>query len=78
MTKLEIFGSVARGEASRSSDVDLIATFQRNPGLAFLAMEEEMSEILGAPVLLLTREAVENMTNSFRRKSILSDARALY
>ena len=41
ITQLEIFGSTARGEAGRRSDVDLIATFQLNPGLGFFAMEEE-------------------------------------
>src|ERR1700678_275275 len=74
ITQLEIFGSTARGEAGRRSDVDLIATYRLNPGLAFFAMEEEMSRILGVPVHLLTRESVEAMSNPYRQKSILSDA----
>jgi hypothetical protein len=76
--QLEIFGSIARGEAGRRSDVDLIATFNLNPGLDFFAMEEEMSGILGVPVHLLTRESVETMSNPYRQKSILSDARVIY
>jgi uncharacterized protein len=78
IARLEIFGSTARGEAGRRSDVDLIATFQDNPGLGFFAMEEEMTEILGVPVHLLTRESVEAMSNPHRQKSILSDARVIY
>jgi len=78
ITQLEIFGSIARGEAGQRSDVDLIATFQNNPGLDFFAMEEEMSAILGVPVHLLTRESVETMSNPYRQKSILSDARVIY
>jgi len=78
ITRLEIFGSSARGEAGSQSDVDLIATFQRNPGLGFFAMEEEMGGILGFPVHLLTRESVETMSNPYRRDSILADARVIY
>jgi predicted nucleotidyltransferase len=78
ITQLELFGSSARGEAGRKSDVDLIATFRANPGLGFFAMEEEMSGILGVPVHLLTRESIETMTNPYRRDSILADARVIY
>jgi predicted nucleotidyltransferase len=76
--RLEAFGSVARGEGRRGSDVDLLATFADNPGLRFFAMEDEMSAILGVPVHLLTRESVEQMTNPYRRQSILADARVIY
>jgi predicted nucleotidyltransferase len=76
--RLEIFGSAARGEAGKHSDVDLIATFQTNPGLDFFAMEDEMTKVLGIPVHLLSRGSVEEMTNPFRRESILADARAIY
>ncbi|HUG13181.1 MAG TPA: nucleotidyltransferase family protein [Opitutaceae bacterium] len=78
ITRLEVFGSTARGEAGQGSDVDLIATFADNPGLRFFAMEEEMSAILGVPVHLLTRDSVDQMSNPYRRASILEDARAIY
>jgi predicted nucleotidyltransferase len=78
ITRLEIFGSTARGEAGPRSDVDLIATFHRNPGLDFYSMEDEMTRILRIPVHLLTRTSVEEMSNPFRRASILADARAIY
>ncbi len=78
ITRLEAFGSTARGEAKRGSDVDLLATFAANPGLRFFTMEEDMARILGVPVHLLTREAVEQMSNPYRRQSILADARVIY
>jgi predicted nucleotidyltransferase len=78
ITRLEAFGSTVRGEAKRGSDVDLLATFAGNPGLRFYTMEEEMAAILGAPVHLLTRDSVEQMTNPYRRESILADARVIY
>ena len=76
--RLEAFGSTVRGEARRGSDVDLLATFGRNPGLRFFSMEDEMAEILGVPVHLLTRDSVEQMSNPYRRESILADAKIIY
>ena len=76
--RLEAFGSTVRGEARRGSDVDLLATFGRNPGLRFFSMEDEMTEILGVPVHLLTRDSVEQMSNPYRRESILADAKIIY
>jgi predicted nucleotidyltransferase len=76
--QLEIFGSASRGEARRGSDVDLLATFSRNPGLRFFSMDEEMTTILGVPVHLLTRDSVARMSNPFRRRSILAEARVIF
>jgi predicted nucleotidyltransferase len=76
--QLEIFSTIAPGEIARRRNIDLIAAFRSNPGLSFFAMDEEMSEILGAPVRLLTRDSVETMSNPYRRKSILADARVIY
>ena len=78
IVRLEAFGSTARGDARRGSDVDLVATFSGNPGLRFFTMEEEMSDLLGAPVHLLTRDSVDAMTNPFRRESILADAKEIF
>lgn len=78
ISRLEVFGSLARGEANRGSDVDLLATFVSNPGLRFFAMEAEMAEILGVPVHLLSRESADLMTNPYRRRSILADAKIIY
>jgi len=76
--QLEAFGSVVRGEAKRGSDVDLIATFSENPGLRFFTMESDMADILGVPVHLLTRDSVDQMSNPYRRASILADAKVVY
>lgn len=78
ITQLELFGSTARGEAGRGSDVDLIASFRSNPGLDFFAMEEKMTELLGVPVHLLTADSARELPNPHRRKSILQDARVIY
>jgi predicted nucleotidyltransferase len=76
--RLEIFGSAARGEARRGSDVDLIAKFAEHPGLRIVSIEEEMAALLGVPVHLLTAEQVAEMDNPFRKASIDSDRRVIY
>ena len=78
ITKLEVFGSAARGEARRGSDVDLIATFREHPGLRIVEVEQTMSKLLGVPVDLLTSEAVDEMTNPFRKESISRDRKTIY
>jgi predicted nucleotidyltransferase len=54
--RLSLFGSVLRKDFAAGSDVDVLVEFQpgRVPGLAFFAMEKELSEILGYPVDLNT------------------------
>jgi hypothetical protein len=78
IVRLEIFGSVARGEAQVGSDVDLIATFRGIPGLSFFSMAEEMSRRLGVPVDLLLAEDVAEMINPFRKVTIERDRRVIY
>jgi uncharacterized protein len=78
IVRLEVFGSVARGEAKRGSDVDLIATFSRPIGLQFFGIADDMAKILGVRVDLVSHEAVEQMTNLTRKNSILSDARQIF
>ena len=78
ITRLEIFGSVARGDATAGSDIDLIATFPQHPGLEIVSMEEECARLLGVPVHLLTAETVAEMTNPYRQESIQRDRCIIY
>jgi predicted nucleotidyltransferase len=76
--KLEIFGSVARGEAKRGSDLDLIATFSKNPGLRLVEFHRELENSLGVPVDLLDAQTVAEMTNPYRRASINESRHTVY
>ena len=78
ITRLEVFGSLARGEARRGSDVDLLVTFSATPAARFFTVEADIAALLGVPVHVLTRDSVEQMTNPYRRESILADAKEIY
>ncbi len=78
IVKLDIFGSVARGQPRRGSDVDLIATFRVMPGLRYFGMERELGKLLGVPVHLLVAEDIAEMTNPYRKDSIQRDRRTIY
>jgi predicted nucleotidyltransferase len=80
IARVEVFGSVATGEASADSDLDLMVTFRPGvaPGLEFFAMQDELEHILGCSVDLLTRRSVERSDNPIRRRSILASAREIY
>ena len=58
--RLSLFGSVLRGDFRPDSDVDVLVEFEPGhvPGLAFFAMERELSEILGRKVDLNTLRSV--------------------
>lgn len=80
VAKLELFGSRAKGTSRPDSDVDLLVSFEpgKTPGLAFVALAEELEAVFGREVDLLTRECVEEDLNEFRRGSILAATEALY
>ncbi len=57
---LDIFGSVARGEATPGSDVDLLVEFDRSIGLFhFFRVQRRLEQILGCGVDLVMRDAVK-------------------
>ncbi len=84
ITRLEVFGSVARGEAKPDSDVDLLVTFSPDAprGMAHFAfiddLEKELERLLGCEVDLIEREALEQNPNPMWKKLIFSDATELY
>jgi len=56
---LSLFGSVARNQASPDSDIDLLVAFDHPVGLFhFARIRRRLEEILGAPVDLVTEDAL--------------------
>jgi uncharacterized protein len=74
--RLALFGSVLRPDFREESDVDVLVEFEPGytPGLAFFAMEEELSQILGKRVDLNT----PGFLSPDFRTQVLSGAETLY
>ena len=79
ISRLEVFGSVARGVAASGSDVDLLVTLDGpRPSADLLEMAGEAEELLGAPVDFVLRGALEKSPNQFAREEILASAVPVY
>lgn len=78
-SRIELFGSEARGEAAPESDVDVLVTLRppenRPPlGLRWFELEQELSEQLGRSVELVTERAL----GAHLRPHIAADRVTLY
>lgn len=57
--EIGIFGSYARGEESKKSDVDILVDFYEPIGWEFIDLKEFLEEILGKEVDLVTVGALK-------------------
>ena len=76
VARLEVFGSAARdvGFDPNRSDADFLVTFKdiaRNDLTAFTDLKDALERLLGRPVDLVEREAIEMSRNFIRRRAIL-------
>ncbi|HAB15672.1 MAG TPA: nucleotidyltransferase domain-containing protein [Verrucomicrobiota bacterium] len=83
VAKLESFGSVLRADFRPDSDVDLLATLRpeaesRTGLLEWVGLREELADLFGRPVDLLSRPLVERSRNPFRKAAILNHTETLY
>lgn len=70
-----VFGSVARGEDTSASDLDLIVKFSKRKSLLdIVRLERELSTVVGKKVDLLTEAAI----SPYLRDRILSELRVIY
>lgn len=78
--RMALFGSVLRDDFTPESDVDVLVEFEpdQTPGLEFITMQDELSEILDRQVDLHTFKGIERSRNWIRREEILSSAEAVY
>ena len=74
--KAWLFGSFARGEETANSDVDILVVLDHSQpvGLEFFGMYEDLKELLGRNVDLVTERSLA----SFARKSVERDRRFVY
>ena len=74
--RLAFFGSVIRDDFTPASDVDVLVEFEpgHTPGLAFFAMQRELSKILGRQADLNTAKDL----SPYFRQEVLDEAEVLY
>ena len=71
---LEVFGSFVRGEASESSDLDLLVEFDDAPTLfGFIRLEDSLSQLLSVKVDLVMKKGLKPALG----ERILSEAVAI-
>ena len=82
--RLEVFGSAARATDFHpdTSDADFLVEFEPASGLValerYLDLAEDLEQLLGRPVDLVERQAVEASRNHIRRRQILAGAEPVY
>ena len=81
ISELALFGSVLGEDFRPESDVDMLVSFKAGTAWGLLdhaAMQDELSELLGRKVDLVSRRAVEASKNLVRRQAILDSAETVY
>jgi predicted nucleotidyltransferase len=75
VSMIGVFGSVARGEAVKDSDIDLLVEFaERKSLLALVKLERELSEALGRKVDIVTEAAI----SPYLRDGIFNELQVIY
>ena len=76
-----LFGSITRNDFTVNSDVDVLVTFapQAKRSLFDLVhMKDELGDLLGRQVDILTKKSVEQNHNWLRKREILQTAQVIY
>jgi len=75
VARIGVFGSMARGQATEQSDIDLLVEFSKRKSLlALVALERQLATSLGRKVDLLTEAAI----SPYLRDRIKRDLRIIY
>lgn len=61
LSNIAVFGSVSRGEANETSDVDLLVELEQPLGLEFVQLSEDLESILGEKVDVADREMLQKL-----------------
>ena len=81
INEVALFGSALRDDFGPDSDIDLLARFEPDVHWTILdhvQMEDELAEIFGRKVDLVSRLALDESRNPYRKNEILNTARVIY
>lgn len=68
---VKLFGSVARGEADESSDIDILVSFEADRSLLdHIALQQDLEDLLGAKVDVVSRGGLSH----YIRDAVLREA----
>ena len=76
--RLDLFGSLAQGQATAASDVDLLVEFEEpdvHPAKRFFGLLHYLEDALQCPVDLLT---INGLRNPYFRRNVLKDRVNVY
>lgn len=81
VVEFALFGSAVRDDFSTQSDIDALVSFAPHSNWSLfdhIQMKQELQEIFGREVDLITRRALEQSRNTLLRSEILGTAKTLY
>ena len=68
---VRVFGSVARGEASKKSDIDFLVEFEPDSSLFdLLRLTEELQKLLGHPVDVVSAGGLKDRDERIRAEAV--------
>ena len=79
--EFSLFGSVLDDSFNSESDIDVLVTFRdeaKHTLFDVVRMENELIEVFGRKVDLVSRRGIESSRNYLRRNAILNSAEAVY
>jgi hypothetical protein len=79
--RMDVFGSIARGDATAASDVDLLVTLDPTREVStaeLLDMAGEAEELVGRPVDFVLRQSLDKSSKPEARRHILETAVCIY
>ena len=79
--ELSLFGSVLRDDFGPESDIDILVTFRKDAKhtlFDLVHMEDELKEIFGREIDMVSRRGIEFSRNHLRRSTILDSAEIVY
>jgi len=81
INEFSFFGSVLTDNFRPDSDIDVLVTFEedaRHTLFDLVHMQDELKQIFGRDVDIVSRRGIESSRNHIRRDAILNSAEAIY
>ena len=81
ISEMSLFGSVLRDDFTPDSDIDVLVRFDESAHCSLfdlVRMENELKEIFGRNVDLVSKRGIKASRNYLRRDAILNSAKVIY